>query len=208
MHGRSLPPAGRELSREFGEALAGWRWDVALLQEVPPWWPALLGSRLAASARSVLTSRNSLPGVRRFVATRWPDLIKSNGGGCNAILVRGASIVEHRSARLCWLPERRWVHAVRLESGVWVGNLHGGGTLRECTRAGRFVRGLAGDAPAVLGGDFNVRFPPVPGFAWTGGVKSDHVLASGLSSAGYGMRVLEQGTLSDHAPVVVGLGEL
>jgi endonuclease/exonuclease/phosphatase family metal-dependent hydrolase len=208
MHGRAVPPAGHDLRLEFCEALANWRWDVALLQEVPPWWPAELGQRLRASARSVLTSRNSLLAARRFVATRWPDLIGSNGGGCNAILVRGTSIVEHRSARLCWLPERRWVHAVRLESGIWVGNLHGGGTLRDCTHAGRFVRGWAGDAPAVLGGDFNVCFPPVPGYAWTGGVDADHVLASGLSSAGYGMQVLEHGTLSDHAPVVVGLGEL
>ena len=27
-------------AREFTAALDGWDWDVALLQEVPPWWPA------------------------------------------------------------------------------------------------------------------------------------------------------------------------
>ncbi len=206
MHGRSIPPAGRDLRQQFCEALAGWRWDVALLQEVPPWWPALLGERLRASARSVLTSRNSLLPVRRFVATRWPDLIKSNGGGCNAILARGCSVAEHRVARLTWMPERRWVHAVRLDSGIWVGNLHGGGTLRECTRAGAFVRRWAGDAPAILGGDFNIRFPVAPRFEWAGGSGPDHVLARGLSSAAYGYRVLEHGRLSDHLPVLVGLG--
>jgi endonuclease/exonuclease/phosphatase family metal-dependent hydrolase len=208
MHGRAVPPAGRELLSEFSDALAGWQWDVALLQEVPPWWPAALGSRLRASALSVLTSRNSLLVVRRLVATRWPDLIKSNGGGCNAILVRGRSVVGHRVARVSWLPERRWVHAVRLECGTWIGNVHGGGRLRECARAAQLVRRWAGDAPAVLGGDFNVRFPVLGGFAWAGGCKADHVLVRGLSSAAYGYRVLERGSLSDHVPVLVGLGEL
>src|ERR1700749_3857557 len=89
LHGRSVPPAGRELFDEFARALAGWEWDVALLQEVPPWWPAGLGERLRADSRSVLTSRNALLAVRRAVAVRWPDVIKSNGGGANALLVRG-----------------------------------------------------------------------------------------------------------------------
>ncbi len=205
MHGRAVPPARRDLTHQFCEALAGWRWDVALLQEVPPWWPPVLGSRLGASARSVLTSRNSLLVVRRSVATRWPDLIKSNGGGCNAILVRGHSVVEHRTSRLVWLPERRFGHAVRLDCGVWVANLHGGGTMRECVRAGRLLHRWAGDAPAALGGDFNVRFPVLEGYAWAGGWEADHVLVRGLSSAAYGMRVLEHGCLSDHTPVLVEL---
>ena len=65
LHGRSVPPAGRELFDEFCAALAGWEWDVALLQEVPPWWPPALGARLGADQRSVLTSRNALLPVRR-----------------------------------------------------------------------------------------------------------------------------------------------
>ena len=39
-HGRAQPPAGRDLLAEFSAMLAGWDWDVALLQEVPPWWTA------------------------------------------------------------------------------------------------------------------------------------------------------------------------
>ena len=51
LHGRAVPPAGRDLFDEFADALAGWEWDVALLQEVPPWWPAeLRGARLGAEA--------------------------------------------------------------------------------------------------------------------------------------------------------------
>ena len=46
MHGRAVPGAGRDLQAEFCDALGGWEWDVALLQEVPPWWPRTLAQRL------------------------------------------------------------------------------------------------------------------------------------------------------------------
>src|SRR6202161_629791 len=104
MHGRSVPGSGRDLSEEFASALAGWEWDVALLQEVPPWWPRALSDRLGTEYRQVLTSRNALLLARRAIATRWPDLIKSNGGGANAILVRRDRIVAHRRRRLAWVP--------------------------------------------------------------------------------------------------------
>src|SRR5207302_10580708 len=67
-HGRSVPPAGRSLEREFAQLLAGWEWEVALLQEVPPWWPAPLARAAGARQRSALTSRNVLLGVRRAIA--------------------------------------------------------------------------------------------------------------------------------------------
>jgi len=35
-HGRSVPDAPREQLADFAARLAGWEWDVALLQEVPP----------------------------------------------------------------------------------------------------------------------------------------------------------------------------
>src|SRR3954466_471176 len=127
-HGRAVPSAGRDLEREFAAALAGWEWDVALLQEVPPWWPA----RLAASYDVALTSRNALLPVRRWLAERRPDLLRSGGGSANAILVRGGERIAGRARRRLRLwPERRVVHAVRLEpSGVWVANLHAQGQSR------------------------------------------------------------------------------
>ncbi|MEJ7782964.1 MAG: endonuclease/exonuclease/phosphatase family protein [Solirubrobacteraceae bacterium] len=64
-HGRAVPAAGRPLEREFAAALAGWDWDVALLQEVPSWWPPALARACDAHARFALTSRNSLAPVRR-----------------------------------------------------------------------------------------------------------------------------------------------
>ena len=200
-HGRAVPPAGRDLFAEFARRVAGWEWDVALLQEVPPWWPAGLADRAGAEERHVLTSRNALLGLRHFVAVRWPDLIKSNGGGCNAILVRGLGIEEHRRLALGWWPERRWMHAVRLGSGVWVGNLHTEAREDQGGAAAATLRSWAGGGPAVLGGDFNVSELELPGFARAGGFDSDQVFVSGM--AGEGVRVLERGFLSDHAPVLV-----
>jgi endonuclease/exonuclease/phosphatase family metal-dependent hydrolase len=206
LHGRSVPPAGRELFDEFAARLAEWSWDVALLQEVPPWWPPGLGAATGAQARLVLTSRNALLPVRRAIAVRWPDLIKSNGGGANAILVRGVAVEEHRVRRLSWLPERRWVHAVRLAGGLWVGNLHTGSYPEQGRLAAATLRGWAGGAPMVLGGDFNVAPLTLEGFELAGGHGVDQVFVGGGVAAGGECRVLERGRLSDHAPVLVGVG--
>jgi endonuclease/exonuclease/phosphatase family metal-dependent hydrolase len=203
--GRTDPVATREA---FFAALAGWGWDVALLQEVPPWWPRPLAERCGASMRMVLTSRNELLPVRRFVAERWPDVIKSNGGGCNAILVRGGPIAEHRAVRLRRRPERRWMHAVRLDSGVWVGNLHAQTQPRprpeqDIAAAARALTAWApGDAPAALGGDFNIPDPAVAGFTRVASHGVDHVLVRGLEAASP-REVLGARPLSDHRPFAV-----
>src|SRR3954452_10373031 len=113
-HGRAVPGAGRSLLPEFSAALAGWTWDVALLQEVPPWWPQPLARADGAQERHALTSRNWLLPVRRFLAERWPDLMKSRGGGSNALLGRGQVIVEHLEFGVRHEPEGRVAHGVRL----------------------------------------------------------------------------------------------
>lgn len=204
-HGRSVPSAGRYLLDEFSSALSGWEWDVALLQEVPPWWAAPLAERAGADQRLVLTSRNFLLPVRRAIACRWPDAIKSNGGGANTILVRhGLQIAEHRTQRICIWPERRWVHGVRLGDGSWICNLHAGGTLDECRRAAGSSLRWASGAPVVLGGDFNVRSPALEGFQYGDGHGVDQVFASGLAAVS-SPAVLDRGHLSDHAPVLISL---
>jgi endonuclease/exonuclease/phosphatase family metal-dependent hydrolase len=194
---------------EFAEALAGWEWDVALLQEVPPWWPPQLARAAGAQERTALTSRNLGLPARRWLAERWPDVVKSNGGGGNAILVRGEAITEHRQHRLRWWPERRVVHGVRLAGGAWVGNVHAQVHSEERAQADvgvscEYLRGWAAGAPFVLGGDLNVRRPIAPGVTYAGGHGVDHVLASALEPVGEA-RVPGRGALSDHAPVIVEL---
>ncbi|HEX4345300.1 MAG TPA: endonuclease/exonuclease/phosphatase family protein [Solirubrobacteraceae bacterium] len=207
-HGRAVPPAGRDLLAEFAAALAVWDWDVALLQEVPPWWPPALAQACDAQQRTVLTSRNSLPALRRAIATRAPDLIKSNGGGANAILVRGTrTVIAHHRLLLRRWPERRVCHAVTLADGTCCANLHA--QVHSPSRAGADIAraaaatlAWAAGRPALLGGDFNVRDPTAPGFERLGGRGVDHVLGHGLSSTGE-PPIPDRGELSDHVPVLV-----
>ncbi|MCW3004002.1 MAG: endonuclease/exonuclease/phosphatase family protein [Conexibacter sp.] len=207
-HGRAVPEIKHSLLDEFADMISSWPWDVALLQEVPPWWPAALARAAGADQRTVLTSRNALLPVRRFVAERRPDLIKSNGGGSNAILVRGAPIAEHRTRRLRFLPERRFVHAVRLGDGTWVGNVHATANPKPLTRQDMALSGAtlarwAGDAPALLGGDVNVPDPSVDGFTDIGGHRIDRFFARGGVEPAAPPQTLARGGLSDHAPVLV-----
>jgi endonuclease/exonuclease/phosphatase family metal-dependent hydrolase len=231
-HGRAAPAAGRPLLHEFATTLAGWSWDVALLQEVPPWWPPLLARAAGpgTAVASVLTSRNALLPARRAVARRRPDLLGSNGGGADAILLRaGAAVAGHASHRLRLWPERRLVHAVLLVDpggpldGVWVGNVHAqkgswtadGGLRRPLADLGRATDRLDAWAertgrpgsPVLLGGDLNLPRAAVeerlPG-AWRRIASSgpDHVVGRGLVAAGDSTRP-PRGSLSDHAPLAV-----
>jgi len=199
-HGRAVPPAGRELLREFTAALDSWEWDAALLQEVPPWWPEALARELDADYRMVLTSRNSVLALRRAIAQRSPDLIKSNGGGSNAILVRRSAgwIAEHRGVRLGVWPERRWVHGVRVE-GLWICNVHTQADPRQCELAASTVRSWTSSLPIVLGGDFNLRSLVLEGFTYAGGGGVDHIFVRGLHVE-HEAAALEHDGLSDHAP--------
>jgi endonuclease/exonuclease/phosphatase family metal-dependent hydrolase len=208
-HGRATPPAGRPLLDEFSEVLAGWEWEVALLQEVPPWWPPLLARATGAGAhRTALTSRNGWLSLRRAIARRKPDLIKSNGGGSNAILARVA-LHGHRRARLtCW-PERRVVHGAALTNGAWIVNLHASTRPAERRRADLYAArdhalAWAAGAPLVLGGDFNTRRPGLDPLRVVASSWVDHVLVRGWDATGPA-EVLHAGTLSDHKPLVVDL---
>jgi endonuclease/exonuclease/phosphatase family metal-dependent hydrolase len=208
-HGRSVPDTPRSLLAEFAETIAGWEWDVALLQEVPPWWPRELARAARAAGASAPTSRTCLLPLRRMAAERRPDLMKAGGGGANAILVRGRVLPGQRVATLRRLPERRLVHGVRLADGTWVSNLHAQAHLPAAARtdaasAGALTLQWAAGAPAVLGGDFNHRDPAVDGFARAASARVDHVLVHGLRATRPGRR-LQRGPLSDHPPLVAEL---
>jgi endonuclease/exonuclease/phosphatase family metal-dependent hydrolase len=207
-HGRSDPPAGRPLAREFAAALGEWDWDVALLQEVPPWWPVPLAAACGAQASWALTSRNWLLPVRRAIASRNPDLLKANGGGANAILVRRPPVAARARIRLTWLPERRVAHGVGLADGTWVVNLHATTdpktrTHADVARARDAALRWAGGAPVVLGGDLNLTHPDVPGFTRVASHHVDHLFVRGLAAGGGGRGTrLDAGALSDHRPLL------
>jgi endonuclease/exonuclease/phosphatase family metal-dependent hydrolase len=209
-HGRSKPDTPRSLLSDFAALIASWEWDVALLQEVLPWWPPELGRASGASARMALTSRNVLPPLQRLVTERRPDLFKSWSGGCNAILVRGQAIREHRVRRLRLLPERRVAHGVLLEDGTWVTNLHAQAHVETRAQADLDLAAeattlWAAGAPTVLGGDLNQRGAPTAfGYAHLAGHAVDHVLGRRVTVVERG-RTLDRGTLSDHAPVTLVL---
>jgi endonuclease/exonuclease/phosphatase family metal-dependent hydrolase len=208
-HGRAVPPAGRSLLHEFAAALAAWAWDVALLQEVPPWWPGPLATATGAAERHALTSRNQLLPVRRFLAERRPDLMKSQGGGANAILVRGDPPDEHRTLVLRRWPERRVAHGVRLAGGAWVVSLHASAHVprrarADLERARSAALAWSAGAPLVLGGDLNLRRPRVDGLTHVAARDVDHLFVRGLGTAGPAT-LLDRGALSDHPPLAVSL---
>ena len=119
-HGRSVPPRGAALLDEFAaragrlgvgrRAAAGGAAVVAA---------AARGAPRRRAARTCSPRATWLLPLRRAIAGRNPDLLKSNGGGCNAILVRGGGSrrAPRRSGWRCG-PERRWAHGVRLASGA------------------------------------------------------------------------------------------
>ena len=213
-HGRAVPARDEDLLDAFATRLSSWSWDVALLQEVPPWWPPALARACGAQERHALTSRNALLPLRRLVAQRRPELLKSNGGGCNAILVRGlGGVTAHARRRLCVWPERRVVHAVSVRVGssdLWFANLHASThpprARRDVAEAHGAVLRWASDAPFVFGGDCNVVRIALPGLVHAGGSHVDHVFARGLALAPRAhAKILDGGTLSDHAPLRVTL---
>jgi endonuclease/exonuclease/phosphatase family metal-dependent hydrolase len=215
-HGRSRPPCDRELRAEFAALLARWSWDLALLQEVPPWWPAALAVACGAEQRTALTSRNSLPALRRALARRRPELAKSNGGGANAILSR-AGLGDHAALRLRAWPERRVAQIARLRDGTLVANYHGSTRValaeQELGRLAETAIDAARGAPVVLGGDLNLRAPRPPGaLVHVAARDVDHLFAAGLAGAGdpvlHDRRVEISGRaveLSDHPPLEAGL---
>jgi len=192
----------RGLSDEFAAMLAGAGWDVALLQECPPRFAAMLAEACGADSHLVLTSRNSLGALRAAAARINPDLIASGEGGSNLTLVRrdGAlgAIVERRELAIHeGKPERRAMAFTRTEAGTCVANLHATNdipdlTVEDVLLAARAATDWAGEAPLLFGGDLNLRPAETPGvFAelaqrfglstpTTGPRAIDHLLARGL----------------------------
>jgi endonuclease/exonuclease/phosphatase family metal-dependent hydrolase len=139
--------------------------------------------------------------VRRRLADFNPDLIASNEGGSNQLLVRPPGrIREVRRLTLTRLPERRRMLYARLEldarRSVCVANLHSTAhrprvSSAEVEHAAEAAAAWAGDDPVVLGGDFNLTPRQAPEvferlrerFGLAGPTSADaidHLLARGL----------------------------
>lgn len=142
-------------------------WDVALLQEAPPRWRDALARQLDAESAMTLTSRNYGAPIRAWIADRRPNLIKSNEGGSNQLLVRAPwRIEEVREHTLARRPERRRMLCARLAGPdgalLAVANLHGSvdtvpGARAQVLHAAESAVEWAGDLPLLFGGDLNLR---------------------------------------------------
>jgi endonuclease/exonuclease/phosphatase family metal-dependent hydrolase len=166
-HDASHLQVNRSLRGEFAARLAGWEWDVALLQEAPPRWLAPLEAATGAAGARDLTARNELGRLRGWLADRNPDLLGSWEGGSNMLLARPpARIVATAAMTLATRPERRRLLLARIElpgsRRLVVGCLHlsvprTGQGHGEALRAAELAVSWAGGDPVVLGGDFNLR---------------------------------------------------
>jgi endonuclease/exonuclease/phosphatase family metal-dependent hydrolase len=202
-HDASHVQVNRVLLDELAQVLAAASWSVCLLQETPPPWAPALARRSGATFHLTRTSRNQLMSLRRRIADWNPDLIASNEGGSNVVLVRPPwRMAQTRSLLLNPFPgrglrERRRMAFVRIRSrhgDVCVANIHastGRAAQADVMRAAQAATGWARDAPLVLGGDFNMRPRRSPsGFAElesrfglagaTAPDAIDHLLARGL----------------------------
>ncbi|MDQ3644389.1 MAG: hypothetical protein M3356_02635 [Actinomycetota bacterium] len=201
VRGARYAQVNRPLLDEFAGLLAGWDWHVALLQEAPPRWLVPLALRCRASGASALTSRNSLAFLRAALAELNPDLIASNEGGSNLLLVRAPGrILELERVTLASRPERRRMLLARLDLAtgrrVAVACVHLSvpGTMQghgEAVRGAERAIEFAGADPLIFGGDLNLRPAREPrAFAELGGRlglapptgrgEIDHLLARGV----------------------------
>ncbi len=202
--GKTHVRLNRDLFREFAALLAAARWDIALLQEVPPRWGHRLAEATGSSGRMALTSRNWLRPLMSPVARLRPHLAGSWEGGSNLILVRnavpgldgfrrGSEITDFRKTTLTWFPERRVMSMVELGCGLHVANFHastGQEAAADVMRTARLADTRSGGGPLVLGGDFNARprnsdvFDRLEAEFGLSGVTSpgsiDHVLVRGV----------------------------
>jgi endonuclease/exonuclease/phosphatase (EEP) superfamily protein YafD len=148
--------------------------------------------------------------VRRALSARNPDLLAANGGGCNAMLVRGHAILQHRTLELTKKPERRTMHGIELAGGLgWIVNLHGSTHPFEQGQADQRLShatalAWAGDGPLILGGDLNQTKPRHPGLTHVAGHHVDHVFARGWEAEAEAERIVTA-PLSDHEGLAVDL---
>jgi endonuclease/exonuclease/phosphatase family metal-dependent hydrolase len=182
---------------------------VGIGRRITDWHPGWLRSGFEGQANAILVAPN------RRILSRHVLTLNPLGFRLREARRLGLPVI----SQLAWAKERRQCVAVRLDGGLVVGNLHATKARNprvpdaEVVRAARWTAGLAGDAPAILAGDFNVDtarsvvIERLDGYTKAGpGI--DHVVARGASTGPYDRwtperRRLGKLALSDHAPVEV-----
>ncbi len=222
-HGNTHPPDRHSHLHTMIRLATADRPDVLCLQEVPLWALPRLAGWSGLTARWTVTRRPWLPDWLGGFVTRLNNgvLRSAIAGQANAVLLGPA--LEPRAMHALRIDEGRreprFCHAVRTDRLV-IANLHATNDFRkpeipaaEILRAEAFVTRIAGDLPAVLAGDFNLRAEHLVGLSgWSDlGAGIDHVLVRGLASGSLSVWPEERRrhngrVLSDHAPVEVTVG--
>jgi endonuclease/exonuclease/phosphatase family metal-dependent hydrolase len=211
-HGNAVPPERNAYLREMVELVAADGPDVVCLQEVPAW---ALGHLEGWSGMHAVGGVAAEPLLRSAELGRWITdlhhgiLRSAVTGEALAILVsRSLGIVDERRERV---GANRVLLGVTLEDGTFVGDFHvtGGAAADEQFRT---VVRLAGDGPAILAGDVNLKPPyDLDGFSAPLAGSIDQVLVRGLPSTPpvawpAERRRVHGRLLSDHAPVEATVG--
>jgi endonuclease/exonuclease/phosphatase family metal-dependent hydrolase len=214
-HGRTKPNSGRtHLERMIRLVTEGA--DIVGLQEVPVWALARLAEWSGMTAVAAVARPGRLGAVGRRLTALAPDVFRSLfNGQANALLLRPPLRVAGETEVVELKPrgatERRVCQLVRVADDArafLVANFHATAHVpaqarREIARVAELV---AGNEPAVVMGDFNVRETGIPGFsAPIGGI--DQIVVRGVELARPAeswppeRRRLDGRHLSDHAPV-------
>jgi hypothetical protein len=141
---------------ELADSFRHREWDVALLREMQPSWPAWLSAQLELEYRVVPSSLATRLSFSPALALRWPGVVR--GGQASAIFARDDRIVDDRVQRLGRRSSGGCVHGVLLACGLWVANLHAVDAIetREGVEAALSWRD---GRPLLLGADVELTSP-------------------------------------------------
>lgn len=211
-HGNAVPPGRQAYLQEMVELVAADGPDVVCLQEVPAW---ALGHLERWSGMHAFGAVAAEPLLRSAELGRWitdlhHGILRSavTGEALAILLSPSLGVVDERRERV---GPNRVLLGVALEDGTFVGDFHvtGGSVAEEQFRT---VVRLAGDGPAILAGDVNLKPPyELERFSEPLAGSIDQILVRGLPStppvAWPAERRRSRGRLlSDHAPVQATVG--
>ena len=208
-HGRAKPRGGpRPLRRVRGRHRG-----LAVGRRAAPGGPALVAApagralaRVDADGADVAATSCSAA-ARRGAAVAGPDQL--GGRRVQRDPRARRAVAEHRRVLLRRRPEKRWMHAVRLDDGTWVANLHA--EKQPLSARGRAegrggLRGLVGGRP---GGPCSAATSTCAASrrsrAWSAWRRAGSTTCSRAGCARGAVEVPDPRPLSDHRPVLVEL---